>query len=171
MSSRVEDLFAFFLSLNMTQDFKYLVDQPLNIGKRQFYPDISIVKENRLIHTFDVKTDLGWKRNSFSEFCQQKNNELKDFFNAELSATDGVTKDHFTIQSGNTFAYHIIILSGKNIKTTTLNTHLETVKPLEHVQAYVLYPSNHPNYYGDDFEDFIESVEINENDFDRISKL
>jgi len=168
ISSQVEDLFAFFLSLNLTKDYQFFVDQPLNLGKRQFYPDISVVENRKLIHAFDVKTDLGWKRNDFSDFCKNKNDELKDFFNVELSVTDGISKNKFLIKTPQEFHYHIVILSGLNIKREKLKKHLNTISKLKYVHAYVLFPNEHPNYYGDDVEQFINTATVNVEDFEKI---
>jgi len=170
IASKVEDLFAFFLSLNLTKDYQFLVDQPLNKGKKQFYPDISIIDNGALIHAFDVKTDLGWKRNEFSNFCRDKNNEIKDFFRSELSATDGISKKKFTITTLPEFHYHVVVLSGCNIKKEKLEEHLSAIKKLAYVHAYVLFPEDHPNYYGNDVEQFISSVKINEEAFERLEK-
>ena len=170
IASQVEDLFAFFLSLNLTKDYLFLVDQPLNLGKKQFYPDISIIESEILIHAFDVKTDLGWKRNEFSNFCSDKDIEIRDFFGSELSVTDGISKKKFTINAAPEFHYHVVVLSGCNIKKEKLEKHLSAIKKLNYVHAYVLFPKDHPNYYGNDVEQFISSVTINEEDFKRIEK-
>ena len=170
IASKVEDLFAFFLSLNLTKDYQFLVDQPLNKGKKQFYPDISIIDNGTLVHAFDIKTDLGWKRNEFSNFCRDKNNEIKDFFDSELSATDGISKEKFIVKTAREFHYHIVILSGKNIRQEKLREHLENIDKLKYIHAYVLFPNEHPNYYGEDIGQFINSVTINEEDFRKIEK-
>lgn len=171
IATQVEDLFAFFLSLNLTKDYRFFVDQPLNFGKRQFYPDISVVENGKLIHVFDVKTDLGWKRNEFSKFCEDKNKEIINFFNVKLSATDGINKKKFTINPASEFHYHVVVLSGLNIKKEKLEEHLNAISKLNYVHAYVLFPNEHPNYYGDDVEQFINSVTINDEDFKRIERV
>ena len=170
IASQVEDLFAFFLSLNLTKDYQFLVDQPLNLGKKQLYPDISILEMGKLIHAFDVKTDLGWKRNDFTQFCEDKEREIKRFFGVELSATDGITKEKFKIKTATSFHYHVVILSGLNINRKKLEEHLNAINKLNYVHAYVLYPNEHPNYYGEAVEQFINSVTINTEDFKRIER-
>jgi hypothetical protein len=170
LASQVEDLFAYFLSLNLTENLYFLVDQPLNYGKKQLYPDISIVKDNVIQHVFDIKTDLGWNRDGFSKFCKDKQDKLIDFVGAVLSATNGVTKQKFPVKTGNSLQYHIVILSGLNISPEKLKDHLSYVERLSNIHAYVLFPKHHPNYYGDDVDGFISSVDINKKDFERIEK-
>lgn len=170
MASQVEDLFAFYLSINLTKDYKFFVDQALNFGKRQFNPDISIIDNGTLIHSLDIKTDLGWNRDGFTEFCGNKEKNIKEFFGVELSVTDGVTKKKFKINTPSKFHYHVVILSGTNINKEKLNKHLYAVSKLKYVHTYVLFPNEHPNYYGNDVEQFINSVTINKKDFKRLEE-
>ena len=170
IASQVEDLFAFYLSINLTKNYKFFVDQPLSLGRRRFNPDISIIENGILIHALDIKTDLGWNRDGFIEFCINKEKTIKEFFGVELSVTDGVTKEKFKITTLPKFHYHIVILSGCNINKDKLNTHLKAISKLKYVHAYVLFPNEYPNYYGKDVEQFINSVTINEKDFKRLEK-
>lgn len=171
VSSKLEDLFAYFLSLNLTEDYQFLVDQPLNYGRKQLYPDISLIQESVVRHMFDVKTDLGWKRNEFPQFCKDQQEKLAQFVGQQLSATDGVRKKKFKIRAFNPLNYHIVIISGQNISRSSLDDNLSQVSSLPNVHVYVLFPEQHPNHYGDDIEDFIERVKVNTDDFDRIENF
>lgn len=168
IASQVEDLFTFFLSLNLTEDCSFLVDQPLNYRKKRLYPDISVVKNGVITHVFDIKTDLGWNRDGFTKFCHEKQKIIEQFRSVTFSATDGITKQKFQVKADGVLHYHIIILSGCNIASSKLEKHLKDTERLKNVHVYVLFPDDHPNYYGSSVEDFINSAKINEKDFNRI---
>ena len=168
VSSQVEDLFAYFLSLNFVGEINYLIDQPLNHGKNQLCPDITLVEQGVVCHLFDVKTDLGWNRDGLSAFCAKQSDRLRDFDGIELSATDGMTKKKYTIKSDGNLQYHVVIISGLNISSEKLSKQLIEVEKLDKVHVYVLYPQHHPNYYGTDIDSFVMSVLVNDKDFDRI---
>lgn len=173
VSSQVEDLFSYFLSINLIGDISYRVDQPLNHGKSQFCPDIALVERchcqpSIVRHLFDVKTDLGWNRDGLYAFCAQQDEMIRNFQGLELSVTDGTTKERTTVKAAERLQYHVVILSGKNISTDKLSGQLAKVATLDRVHAYVLFPKHHPNYYGPDIEAYIKSVFVNEEDFHKI---
>ncbi len=171
VSSKVEDLFAYFLSINLTEDYKFYVDQPMSIGKNRLYPDIAVAKDGHVKHIFDIKTDLGWKRDKIVEFCSETQERLKIFENERLSIIDGITKKPTEIDTEKELFYHIIVLSGKNISKEKLDKAIKHVSTLDKVNIYVLFPDVHPNAYVTDIECFIEQVEENEEDFNRLSML
>jgi hypothetical protein len=154
-------------------DISYRVDQPLNYSKSQFCPDIALIERRNGLpcivrHLFDVKTDLGWKRDGLYDFCAKQDQKLRKFEGLELSMTDGTAKQRNTIKAAERLQYHVVILSGKNISPEKLSRQLAKVATLDRVHAYVLFPEHHPNYYGQDIEAHIKSVIVNEEDFNRI---
>ena len=85
ISSIVEDLFGAFIASKYS-DHEFLVDQPITFqieGKsKTLYPDLVMIKDGMIKHMFDVKMDLGWKRQEImyetcpgwkmQEFAQEK---------------------------------------------------------------------------------------------------
>jgi len=174
VSSDAEDMFALFLSKKIDCDCIY-VDQPISIDGRgvHFYPDIVIIKNNKITSFCDLKMDLGWKRDGLYSFCQKYKEYLALIKDKDCKIRDGITKEdkHYNISS--TASFNVVIVSDQNINPKTLKNHLENIKKLGgDVEIYILSKKEHPNTYGYTKEKLIKKIEINDADFNRlINKL
>ena len=90
ISSLTEDLFSYFLAVNLTEDYDFFTDQNITFseGKKILRPDTIIAQNHVIMNIIDIKMDLGWKRNTFSNNCRLKNEFIKrvkgDFGNVQI---------------------------------------------------------------------------------------
>jgi hypothetical protein len=68
ISSKVEDLFAVYISDILPNEVELLIDQPFTYSKdkrkkkQTIYPDIAVKRDNNILNFFDLKMDLGFNR-------------------------------------------------------------------------------------------------------------
>jgi len=174
VSSDAEDLFALFLFKNITCDLIY-VDQPISISgrKAQFYPDVVIIKNNKITAFCDLKMDLGWKRKELSNFCEKTNVLLKQIKGKDCKIRDGVTKEDKYYVIDKDVSFNIVIVSDQNINPRTLKNHEENIKILgRDIELFILSKKEHPNTYGYVPIELLEKIEVEDSEFNRlINKL
>jgi len=169
ISAQVEDLLAAFLGFNLLKDFDIYVDQPITVEgiNKQLYPDIILSEQGILKSFLDVKMDLGWNRDGFVKFCQDKDQEIQKVLSKNYNLKDGLTK---TISSGhisNNLKYHVVIISDKNISETKFKRNIEETIDLNNVKVYCLTSNQHPNTY-DDIKTVLDLIEINNKQFETL---
>ena len=109
-------MLAAFLGFNLTKDFDIYVDQPITVKgiNKKLYPDI-ILSENGTLQSFlDVKMDLGWNRDGFVKFCQNKDQEIDNVLSKNYTLKDGLTKATLQGDISSELKYHVVIISDKS---------------------------------------------------------
>ncbi len=176
ISGLTEDLLSYFLAVNLTEDYDLFTDQNITFSKgiKTIRPDTVIVKNNVIEHIIDIKTDFGWMRDKITEFCRNKNEELKkvkgNSGKVQILNPDGITKQERVLELSDDLILHIVIISRENISKEKLDNHLQNVKnlKLENVELYTLTSEIHPNIYEKPIEDVLNSIKIHEEEFKRL---
>ena len=174
ISSEAEDLFAYYISNIINDKVEILIDQPISFilfGKsKTIYADIAIIKNNVVYQIWDLKTDLGWKRDSFIDFCKDKINLVNGakLQLAKLKDGEYKTERHLTFSDNLTF--NIVVISNKNISAAKGERNIIETKNLENVGVYFLTSGIHPNVYGIGIDELVNSITFNEEDFTKLRK-
>lgn len=165
ISSQVEDLFADFFSRFTQMDI--IIDRPISISfkssKKTFYPDIVIRNEKSFIRFFDIKLDLGWKRNDFEKYCIEKAELIKE---AREQKAD-LWKEKLSIDKD--IKYEIVVVSSKNIGKEyfeNINQIIENNNLENEIDLYFLTEDVHPNE--NDKERIKATIKINHSEFTRL---
>jgi len=170
ISSSVEDLFANYLAgLNAEID-KILVDQPISVDRHTFYPDISIVRANELIAFFDIKMDLGWKRNELTNIFLNYKSKLENIHGKIGTMRNGISKDKIEYKISNSAIYDIVLITDQNINPAVLDKHLSNIGTNKYVQVHILSKHKHPNSYGIKVSELMSEIVIDYAAFDDIKK-
>lgn len=171
ISSGLEDLTAYFLALNVGEDRKFFVDQPMRFGTKESgkiqtrYPDIAIVEKGGIIsHLVEVKTDLGWMRDGMSDFCEDWDTRIERVKGTETSFKYGDPKKEFNGRFSTDLKYHIVVVAKGNY--TGLAKIKDFNKDFNNVLLYFLLEKLHPNFYGMTKSVAMEKIEICHSEFD-----
>ena len=176
ISGLTEDLLSYFLAVNLTEDYDLFTDHNITFstGIKTIRPDTVIVKNNVIEHIIDIKTDFGWMRDKITEFCRNKNEELKkvkgNSGKVQILNPDGITKQEKMLKLSDDLILHIVIISRENISKEKLDNHLQNIKnlKLENVELYTLTSKIHPNVYEKPIEEVLNSIKIHEDEFKRL---
>ena len=170
ISSELEDLTAFFISLNNPNLCKYFVDQPMEFkGIATKYPDIVIQENNGIIkNLIDVKTDIGWSRNNMYEFCAEWEQNIEKIKGTETTFNNGVTKENLTGKFSEEIKYHILIITKINSGKVIEQDYIKVKNEMKNVFLYILSDKTHPNEYGKTEDEILNSININQEEFDRL---
>lgn len=172
ISSDTEDLFALFLSKNITCDLIY-IDQPISFNDKpvQFYPDIVIVKNDKIKSFCDLKMDLGWNRYGLYSFCEKHKDYLIKIKNKTCKIRDGITKEDKYYTVSKSVSYNVVIMSNQNINPKKIQEHQKNIKKLgRDVELFILSQKKHPNTYGYKPTELIKKIEINDSEFAKLIK-
>lgn len=161
ISSYVEELFALFIAKRIgRKDLRYFVDKVTSFriekGEKaeSFKPDVSIIDRNEMTHYFDLKTNMGWKR-EFVDYLKEKNQFIEKLKSSEevWIPLQGRKKDFISID--NNLVFQMVVVDGGNINQELLSERLEKAKEYDNVKVYVLYAKN----------EFTGQFELNEKAF------
>jgi len=172
VSSVAEDLFAEYLINNDPEIESILIDQPIfsQYGNVRFYPDITVIKNDKVVAFFDLKMDMGWKRDGLLELVGKHQKVIKTIKENIVTYKNGVTKEKQYIMISPSCTYNIVIISTRNsgIKLSEYLQKSHTIFPSAGV--YVLCNSKryHPNSYGVENDYLIKNLEINNLEFKKI---
>lgn len=169
ISSQFEDLTALFIALNNPNQCTYFTDQAMKFGNQTKYPDIVILENSGMIKNLvDLKTDTGWNRDGFYDFCLEWENNIEKIKGLSTSFKNGKTKKEVTAIFDQNIVYHIVVLSkinsGKNLELEINSINQEC----KNVKAYLLTDEIHPNEYKYSQEEKLEKIKIKINEFDRL---
>lgn len=178
ISSALEDLFAIYLAKNIQGQHTLYVDQCMKFLGESRYPDVAIQKENGDIsNLFDVKADLGWKRHSTREFCQEWDDRIRQVQGVDTTFKLGTTKESKTGRFTSELKYHVVIMTAKNA-SKTLNSDLIWVNNnLQNVRIYVLSDGIHPNQQTDpkgvllSQDEVFKAMHINTEHFNQLLRI
>jgi hypothetical protein len=177
VAGQAEELFAHFVSLNMPNADKILVDQPISfrpIDKaKTIYPDILPIINKEIPIIIDLKMDLGMKRDQISNIFNTASNLMKEISGTEIWYRDGITKEISTAKVSKDVLYLIVVVSKLNINKNDLETQISSLDLTNNkgkLKIYFLTDKAHPNWqdskaakeYIDllpDFDKFIEDLQ------------
>ena len=175
IASAVEDLFAKFLIDKIRCDAIY-IDQPISVVgfKSQIYPDLVIVRKNKIIALCDIKMDLGFKRNEFYNFCKKQAKLLNKYRGSKckIKIRNGLMKEDKYLTIDKKATLNIVIVSNRNINQTILEKHIKDVKNLgsnSGIEVFVLF-QGHPNESGYTIGELMKRIKINLLEFSRLIK-
>lgn len=146
ISSYAEDIFAKFIADQCHKQFSVWIDPQISIkalpnttGKRKllFRPDICVVNNinNCIQMIFDLKMDLGYKRNSFIKEVKAKLNELNVIKKHEAECS---IKPNTKLFFSNKISWNYIIISGGNISVAQRQKILNDFKDLKPSKIFIL---------------------------------
>jgi len=168
IASKVEDLFAVYVSELLPDDVEILIDQPFtyrndNNTNYAIYPDIAVIKDSEIIKMFDVKMDLGWNRNFFP-FCEDKQKLIDQIRSKEAKARDGVTKEGKKYRISEKIKYNVVIISNENISKTKKDENLREIDNLDKdkIEVFILTENIHPNNYD---KEIVKNINLRQTDF------
>ena len=170
ISSVAEDLFASYLESMIPRDYEIWIDPQITInnlknksGKRSllFRPDICIIncKTNRIEMIFDIKMDLGYKRNNFISQVKVRIGELNNI--VKHTARCSLKDDE--LKFSNKLKWNYVVMSAGNITPEQYDKVETWFTNTEKATLFTLSRGEHLNTYSDNFE-----LRVNSDDFKRI---
>ncbi|MDC1205339.1 hypothetical protein N8083_00630, partial [Candidatus Pacebacteria bacterium] len=174
ISSVAEDLFAEFLVLNDKTIEAVYVDQPISVAigrkRKQFYPDIMIVRNEVIVSFVDIKLDIGWNRDGLTDLCKKHKATVQAVRGKECRLRDGVTKKMQHLKIADSLSYNVVMISRTNINAEILEKHEERITKLApEVDLFILCDTGHPNNYVSS-KNIIEELGVNDGVFKRLHK-
>ena len=169
ISSELEDLLALYLAKNNPTPCEYYTDQQVRFGGRTRYPDIIVQQSDGTINDLiDVKSDIGWKRDSLFEFCSEWEATINEMKGKTVSFLRGADKQRINGKFSDKLKYHVVLISRLN-SSKVLEEHYNRVRSeLDNVDVYLLSGGRHPNDYGIDREELLSRMEIDHAEFGRL---
>lgn len=171
ISGKSEDLFALFIAEKLNDNsLEFIVDKTMTYkmhGERsiQFRPDLAIVKNGVLLHSIDLKMDMGYKRRYFEtpEFKKEEKkfttfrNQTFETVSYNLNNKKTELKVSANIQS------QIVVVSEKNEgKISNRTDMISAIDTMDWVNIFYLSGDIHPNNYSD------QKPTVNDNQFDKL---
>jgi hypothetical protein len=174
IANKIEDLFALFLCTNLSSKFRYFLEYNITspILPHSARPDITITQsftdDNRIIALFDLKTDIGYSRSEFPEFCIKKNNWLEELKGSSVNFSYG--KDINVATLSENIKYYIVLISNTNISAIQFKEHYDFIKKLPNIKLFYLTSGKSPNTKDIQFDKLVKEIEINNDAFNEILK-
>ncbi len=172
ISSIVEDLFAHYLSRYIKCDHIY-IDQPVSISgfDNRIYPDLVIIRNNRIAAFIDLKMDVGWNRGGLYDLCKKHYSKIDAIRGKKCKLREGINKkDHFYI-TDKKLSYNIVLISDQNVGLRTLNDQIKQSLDFNpDIEIFVLTTEEHPNAYGIEIKDLMKKIKINNDAFKKLVK-
>ncbi|MEI8278794.1 MAG: hypothetical protein WCG87_03465 [Bacteroidota bacterium] len=170
ISSQVEDLFALYISDIVNSKIEILIDQPISFShnnvSKTIYADIAMIKDDLIYQIWDIKTDLGWKRDIFPQFCKDKDELVNSIKSKDAKFKNREDNTSRQLKFSSDFTFNIVVISCKNISTIKHERVANETRQLQNVGVYFLTSDTHPNSnYDDDINDLIKKINFNDTDF------
>ena len=122
---------------------------------------------------FDLKMDLGYKRNKFVDNCKKNDMMIQKIRGKQCKFKDGIDKslpeNYLTISRE--LKYHVVVISSGNIKQDDFNKNEKDFKGLKNSCLYILTTDLHPNTYGKEQDEVLNQIKINMNEFEKLGKI
>jgi hypothetical protein len=169
ISGKAEDLFALFIATRLDDpELEFWVEGQLQLGfesqqKSKTKPDLIIIRDGRITHLFELKTDMGYKRTfhttkGFSEL-QERIGRLRN------GQFEEATLNGIPIRVDENLSMHFVVISEINHgRKDNILGMKKAFDALDGVNLYYLSKGTHPNS-GDRSE---RDIIINEDAFNRL---
>lgn len=143
ISGYVEDLFALYIAKKINRkELRYFVDKVTSIkfdnGSKAttFKPDVSIINtQNVLTHYYDLKTNLGWKRN-LEDYFKKKNDFIEQVKGKKAWINFGSEIEHIVISTQ--LKYKMVVIDGGNISDDQMNKNIQLAEGYKNIELYIL---------------------------------
>jgi len=173
ISSKSEDLFALFIAEKLDDpSLEFIVDKTMTYKIRgeksiQFRPDLAIIKEGTLIHSIDLKMDMGYKRRYFEtpQFITEKKkfSKLRKQTFESVSYNKSINGTKVILNVSPKIKNQIVVISEKNEGRSSNRTDMiNAISKMDWVNIYYLSGDVHPNNYNN------ELPTVNDSEFDRL---
>lgn len=145
ISGYSEDLFALYLATKINRkDLLYLVDKVTSIkfspkGKATtFKPDVSIINDQSILtHYYDLKTNLGWKRD-LTKYLKEKNDFIEKIKGRKAWIRfNNEEKREITISPK--LKYKMVVLFGGNINKNQMLENIRLANSYENIELFILH--------------------------------
>lgn len=141
----VEDLFALYMAKRIDdKSLSFFVDKVISIRLQEglkaksFKPDLMILdSDNSMTHFFDLKTNLGWKRNQ-KHFLLEKSDFIKSI-RGKNAWIHRKNSDPIIVKIPEILNYTMVVVYGQNINSKTMQQNLDIAENLEGVELKILY--------------------------------
>lgn len=170
ISSKTEDLIAYFISKRTIIDYNIMVDYPISYKSMTkltpktnqpstitFYPDIALFdeKQNTISHIIDIKMDLGWKRD-IKDTIDKAIDLVSELHNIKVGSYKRIDEygqkigDSVAIRLSPNLVWHIIVISDQNISQKQMDLNLAYAHKNEKASSgsfkfYIFTKGEHPN--------------------------
>ncbi|GAB3499361.1 hypothetical protein GCM10027341_22480 [Spirosoma knui] len=159
ISGFAEDTLAFYISHHIDTKNGIFIEPEvqvlLNGKKKMICPDVLILRTNGSVkQMWDIKMDLGRRRDSFVQFCKDKSqlvNNIKGT-TATFSGREIVFSDELTFNI-------VVIISDTNISKQKGQTNIQQTRNIVNVGVFFLTSKLHPNNKDISVEELLKSIE------------
>ncbi len=173
ISSEAEDLLAFYLVENCRCIDRIRIDQAVSLPKEgdeprnpTFYPDIMIVRDNRIDAMIDVKTDIGWARGKLPDVARKHFRTAMRAQGRPCVLTDGEDKSRESFTFAEDVTYDIVLISAKNLGSKSLGSDpLKGFAQRATTELFVLSSGEHPNAYRGSVDEVVRDITVHEDAF------
>lgn len=170
--SQVEDLFAKYLDGIVPENIEILVAPiitfKINNKDSTIKPDICLLRNNVAFAFYDLKMDLGYKRNEFFPNCEKYYMRMGELKSIVCQTKDGISKNKRKINISKSIRYYVPVISNGNISKSAMNDIVRKFKKLKNSKLYILSTGKHPNTYHVSKKQALEGIIINENEFKKL---
>jgi hypothetical protein len=181
ISSKAEDLFGCYIAdkIRKTSKFNIVVDPQIlfedknlkNKNKTRsllIRPDVALINNKIATCFFDVKMDLGYKRNDFIIQAKEREAQLSLIRGKDAYYNDGKSKNKdskLNIKISDKIKLIYVVISDGNINKEHSKKIINDINKLKNVEIYLL-SLGHLNIYDDD-----PKYTINTEDFNEVDKI
>jgi hypothetical protein len=145
MSGYLEDLFALYVAQKVKRkDVEYFVDKVISIRfsdnakAKSFKPDLAIIDNGVMTHYFDLKSNLGWNRNS-KAYMIDKEAFIEKLKGQKAWIRDKNDRSISSIKISDKLKYNMVVVFGGNISSEQMVKNFEASNELGNVQLQVLH--------------------------------
>lgn len=147
LSGTSEEVFAEFLARNDNTIDHIYVDQAITPSAQkdgkstnqggQVYPDLTIVKNGKVVGFIDVKTDMGYKRTGIAQMCSNHDRDLLRLKSGQVKLKSKGSEIFLNVSRS--AKYHTIIISSENSgKKGRLSEQIDAVSKNNHKGAVIV---------------------------------
>jgi hypothetical protein len=175
ISSETEDLFAKYLIEFLPADIKLFINQTITTGSKEarlrVKPDIIVVRHNKIKTILDLKMDLGYKRNEFPKYWDERDalipkmrRRLFSFFQKR-----GSDKSPQFLEFSEKAKLFFVIISDQNINPTQLSEVIKRQGKKRYSETYILTKGIHPNTYDISIAELMRKIEVDKESFEKLN--
>ena len=167
ISSQTEDLLAYFLIQKLPSDTRIFINQTITSGSKEerirVKPDIVIVRNKQIRAILDLKMDLGYMRNEFPVFWDERDALIPRMRNKEFSMfqKDGNKTIPLLLEFAERTKLFFVVVSDQNINSRKLSEVKNRQGKKQYSETFILTKEVHPNSYKYSANDLIYKIKIN----------
>ncbi len=159
ISGLAEDTLAFYIAHHIDKKNSIFIEPEVQVElqskRKMICPDVLILHPDCSVNQmWDIKMDLGRRRDSFAQFCNDKNklvNELRGT-KATFSGREIIFSEELT--------FNIVVISDRNISKKKRKDNIQQTQSIPNVGVFFLTSKLHPNNKEIPTEQLLESIEV-----------